>query len=213
MWRWSLLVALGALVVAACVDVRLVTVGTGGSGGEALGGSGGTVGEPTSSSSSTASSGGAGGVDCCGDVDVAVVIDNSPSLDDDDFIRIQGLFFNLFQPILDFADRACTFHIGFFTAHPKINQPDEECRFLGSLSYTGADGARCLPDDRRFITKDDELTQLIGCLAQTGRSNSLDGAPVEALVNALTIDSYSNADGCNLGFFRDDAVLVSLFVA
>ncbi len=77
----------------------------------------------------------------------------------------------------------------------------------------GATNHRCdLGSDARYISAETpDPTAAFTCVAQLGGFGGGDGAPMNAMFAALS-DDFNDAQGCNAGFLRKDALLVVTFI-
>lgn len=154
----------------------------------------------------------------CGSLDVLFVIDNSGSMDDDQF-RLSS---NLDPFIRELEEAGIGFkggiHIGVVTTDAyEVNQ--EGCQMLGSLVTQVGDSIAesvsevCTPysSGLRFMTELDNLEESFVCAAQPGKTGSAEERPVDAMLEAL--DGWLNRPGgCNEGFHRPEASLVVVMV-
>jgi hypothetical protein len=205
-----LLAALAAmsLSMAACVDAILVDAPGGN------GGSGGTGGATTTGGGGVGGGqGGSGGAPCgCDEMDVLLAIDNTTS-----HLFVNQLvtsFLQLGSNVTDLSSRACSFHFAVVTSTPQLNNPPG-CQGLGALSTVDSSGTSCGLSNGKFGTEEDDLLDVIPCLAQTGRQTVLpaDERLMDAVFNALTDTTLNGPGGCNEGFFRPNAPLMILIMS
>lgn len=161
---------------------------------------------------------GMGMADTCQKVDVLYVIDNSPSMYEEQQTLIANFdaFTADMQAALVDVD---SYHIGVVTSDNYVNEGflDDstdvvnasfpECRVLGGLVVEAQQGS-CKPfaAGDNWITEADVLEAKFGCIANVGEDGDSDERMGTALVNALTLGSQPG--GCNGGFVRSDALLI-----
>jgi hypothetical protein len=161
---------------------------------------------------------GMGMADTCQKVDVLYVIDNSPSMYEEQQTLIANFdaFTSDMQTALANVD---SYHIGAITSDNYIeegflddstdvvNASFPECRVLGGLVVQAQQGT-CKPfaAGDNWITEADVLAAKFGCIANVGEDGDSDERMGTALVNAVTLGSQPG--GCNGGFIRNDALLI-----
>ena len=78
----------------------------------------------------------------------------------------------------------------------------------------GASNTICgVPNGQRYLTSDsspDEIKSLFACMAKVGIFGSGAELPMDAIVEA--VGAQSQMGGCNEGFLRSDAILVTTFI-
>ena len=168
--------------------------------------------EDSGSSSST-------GEDTCGianclDVDLLVVLDNSPSM----YQWLLPLASSLPSLISKYAgtlEQVCTFHLGLVNGNDLNEDNPEGCQGVGSLLHRpekcgGGDGV--LPWwSEQDGTPEEVLDELRCLIIDQGTGGSEDEMMLASLMSAL--DPASSEDGaCNAGFRRPEAHLMVLFV-
>ncbi len=157
-------------------------------------------------------------VDTCQKVDVLYVIDNSPSMYEEQQTLIANFdtFVTEMQAALVDVD---SYHIGVITSDNYIdegflddstqvvNAGHPECRVLGGLVVESQQGD-CTPfaGGDNFITEQDNLGAKFACIANVGEDGDSDERMGTALVNALTLGQQPG--GCNGEFIRKDALLI-----
>lgn len=161
---------------------------------------------------------GTGMADTCQKVDVLYVIDNSPSMYEEQQTLIAN--FDAFTADMQAAlANVDSYHIGVVTSDNYIeegflddstqvvNASFPECRVLGGLVVEAQQGS-CKPfaAGDNWITEADVLAAKFGCIANVGEDGDSDERMGTALVNALTLGSQPG--GCNGGFVRNDALLI-----
>jgi hypothetical protein len=151
----------------------------------------------------------------CTKMDFLFVIDNSFSMA---FAQsnLRNSFAGFMSVIQDQVD-AEDFHIMVVDTDAWENDDDRDdgggdrCRdVLGAgRRSNGATGADCgLPEGERFISLDQpNLVETFSCMATVGAFGDNDEQPIAALL-AANSEAENEADGCNAGFARRDAVLV-----
>lgn len=157
--------------------------------------------------------------DGCKKVDVLYVIDNSPSMYDEQKTLIQnfGTFTQEMQAALQNVE---DYHIGVITTDnyategffddstPVVNDSEPLCKFLGGMVVESQAGL-CTPfaSGLRYITQQDDLASKFACVADVGEDGDSDERVGDALIGALS--PANNAPGaCNEGFSRPDALLI-----
>lgn len=160
-----------------------------------------------------------GGDAGCQKVDVLYIIDNSPSMYEEQQTLISnfGTFASEMQSALtDVQD----YHIGVITtdnyveegflddSSPTVNAQAPECRLLGGL-VVQAQAGDCRPfaQGQNFITQDDNLEAKFACTANVGEDGDSDERVRDALISALN-PTLQNPNACNEGFIRNDALLI-----
>lgn len=155
----------------------------------------------------------------CRKVDVLYVIDNSPSMYDEQQTLIEnfGTFTQEMQAALANVE---DYHIGvittdnyanegFFDDSTKVvNKSEPLCKFLGGMVVESHAGV-CTPFAAgfRYITEQDDLASKFACLGEVGEDGDSDERVGDALIGALS--PANNAPGaCNEGFTRPDALLI-----
>ncbi len=140
----------------------------------------------------TSTTGDVCGIGRCTDVDLLIIIDDSPSMGDksDTLLAMMLSFINNGLPTLS---QACSI--------------PEECRQLGALVRTDNNGDLCpFEEGHPYATAADlSMPASLACIATVGSDGSPDERPFDALLEVF--DSQINS-GCNDGFLRSDAFLV-----
>lgn len=151
----------------------------------------------------------------CEKVDFLFVIDNSLSMT---FAQanLRSSFEGFLRVIGEEVD-ADDFHIMVVDTDDledddeRADDGSDRCRdVLGAgRRSNGSTGADCgLPGTDRFITLDQpDLIETFSCMATVGAFGDNDEQPIGAML-AANSDAQSDAQGCNAGFARRDAVLV-----
>jgi hypothetical protein len=196
--------------------------GDGGDGGGDSGGDGGDSGDIKYDVQGDDGSGGPGDEEeGCSNVDVLYIIDNSPSMYDEQQTLIAnfGTFSADMQAALAEVD---SYHIGVITTddfgtegifddgYDTVNQSFPECQELGGLVIEAHSGS-CLPfaDGSNFITEADDLVTKFSCIANVGEDGDSDEKVGDALIAMIQSQvGNNNVSACNEGFFRTDALLV-----
>ena len=159
------------------------------------------------------------GEEGCQKVDVLYIIDNSPSMYEEQQTLIAnfGTFAAEMQSALtDVED----YHIGVITtdnyvdegifddSSQTVNAAAPECRLLGGLVVQGQAGdCRPFAGGQNFITQDDDLASKFACTANVGEDGDSDERVRDALISVLN-PTLQNPNACNEGFIRNDALLV-----
>ena len=153
----------------------------------------------------------------CTKVDFLFVIDNSQSMEDEQANLIDNFpaFIDGIQNTLEDVEQ---YHVGVVTSDANAeNDAVPGCNVLGGLvTRTGgtfSSDATCGPyaDGDNFMTDADDLAARFGCAAQVGTSGDGTERPMDALVSAVSSD-LGAPGGCNEGFLRDDALLVTVVI-
>lgn len=175
-----------------------------------------TTGDPTTTSTTSttsttdASSSGDGttgpacGIGRCKDLDLLLIIDNSPSMNPKTDILVSAMlaFGTYVSPI--FQD-SCSIHLGVITTDASPHNPPE-CQRLGALVQNGSDGDPCsFAEGKPYATLPDlDNPSKLACVLGVGSDGDTDERPVDALLSIFQEDLNS---GCNAGFYRPDAFL------
>lgn len=157
-------------------------------------------------------------VEQCAKVDVLYVIDNSPSMYEEQQTLIDNFDAFVSDMQLALAD-VTSYHIGVITSDnymnegflddssPTVNADQPDCRLLGGLVVQAQQGT-CTPfvGGDNYLTEQDVLAAEFGCIANVGEDGDSDERMGHALMNAVTAGRMST--GCNRNFIRDDALLI-----
>jgi hypothetical protein len=150
--------------------------------------------------------------DGCQKVDLLFVIDDSDSMQEDQASLVSSFpgFVSGIETLVDVAD----YHVGVITSDEYTSNPPG-CDVYGGLvtathGYHSSESV-CGPfaNGKNFMTAADQLDVDFGCTAMVGASGHSDEHPMEAMTTAV---SPALVNGCNEGFFRDDAVLVIVMI-
>lgn len=166
------------------------------------------------SGSSSSTDGGQCGIADCENVDLLVVLDNSPSMYQW-LIPLANSLPSLIDKYSNTLNQVCTFHLGMTTGSDFHESNPEGCQGVGSLLHRsemcgGGDGV--LPWWSELDGTPDEVLDELRCLIiEQGTGGSEDEMMLASLMGALD-PANSEADGCNAGFRRPDAHLMILFV-
>lgn len=138
----------------------------------------------------------------CQQVDLLVIVDDSPSIAQWQPTLHDALTALAGGPAGALLRDSCDLHVGVLsTGEPYLDNP-AQCQGLGALVRVGA--ADC---GAAFATEADDLGLALGCRTAVGATGSKDERPVQALLSALTPER-NGPGGCNDGFLRPDALLV-----
>jgi hypothetical protein len=154
----------------------------------------------------------------CANVDVLYVIDNSPSMYEEQQTLIAN-FGNFVADMQTALESVNSYHIGVITSDDyldsgwlddganTVNEQVPECQHLGGLVVQAQSGL-CTPfaDGNNFITQSDDLASKFQCIANVGEDGDSDEYMGDALIAALA-EGQQNS-GCNANFIRDDAMLI-----
>ncbi|MEM9189430.1 MAG: hypothetical protein AAGF12_09660 [Myxococcota bacterium] len=147
----------------------------------------------------------------CRAVDVLFVIDNSGSMADQQASLIasfDGFVTGMRERLAD----TTSFHLGVVTTD-SYRGNEAGCQDIGDLvTQTGgpdAAGQRCGPfaSGARYLSQSDDLSPAFRCIAQVGTGGDDDERAARAVLNAI-----DPSRPCNVGFIRDDAVLVVVVI-
>jgi hypothetical protein len=157
----------------------------------------------------------------CAKVDVLYVIDNSPSMGDEQQTLIAN-FPTFAADMQEALNGVESYQIGVITTDNyldegflddganTVNAASPECQHLGGL-VVQAHGGSCLPfaDGNNFITDSDDLASKFTCIANVGEDGDSDEFVGDGLIKLLGSQQIANeVTDCNEGFIRDDALLV-----
>ncbi|MCA9693678.1 MAG: VWA domain-containing protein [Myxococcales bacterium] len=151
----------------------------------------------------------------CEALDILVVIDQSASMEDYED-KVIAVFFELVQVLEDALADICDYHIGF-TFASEIGHNPNPCKVLGSLLTRNADQdcAAELMAGRPYVTQDDDVIAALFCLAMAGSTKieGEDNARIGDVLRLSVSPEFNAPDGCNDGFFRPEAPLVTLIIS
>ncbi len=151
------------------------------------------------------------GEPACNKVDMLLVLDNSPSMDQWD-ARFINLAFNFEEMVTGvFLGNAGSFHFGVITTDAYEDNTDG-CNQLGAIvRFGGAQDAPCVfVEGHPFATEQDSLTEALGCMGLVSNGDTNE-RPMQAMLQALSPE-LNGPGGCNEGFLRDDALLVVVII-
>ena len=154
----------------------------------------------------------------CANVDILYVIDNSPSMYEEQQTLIAN-FGNFVADMQSALINVDSYHIGVITSDDyqdggwiddgadTVNAQVPACQHLGGLVVQAHSGL-CSPfaDGHNFITENDDLASKFQCIANVGEDGDSDEYMGDAMIAALT-EGQQNS-GCNANFIRDDALLI-----
>jgi hypothetical protein len=154
----------------------------------------------------------------CQKVDLLYVVDNSASMTDEQasLARSFAGFSRVVTETLGGVDLQImvvdtdSWNVGDTLNARQRSGPADTCDgMLGAGQRMDAEGESCgIRSGRRFLRGDErDAADAFGCLAHVGTLGDASERPIDALL-AATGASASAAGTCNLGFLRDDAVLV-----
>ncbi len=160
-----------------------------------------------SSSTGTDSSTGVCEADCQ-QVDLVLIVDDSPSMMQwHDSVRAALMELGA-GPVGDLLRASCDVHVGVLPTGAPYEANPESCQGLGALVRVGAGPCE---GGAPYATQADTLADAILCRSEVGSAGASDERPVQALLRAIT-PAYNGADGCNEGFFRPESLLVVLMI-
>lgn len=151
--------------------------------------------------------------DC--DIDFLFVVDNSKSMRTKQKNLVNSVP-NFVDTLIKELDHEVDFHLGVITTDAYFGNP-ATCQKLGAL-VTSTQGRKssnhaCGPygEGRNYMTREDPIENDFPCAATPG----IDGDPLERVIDGLRgafSPELSKAGGCNEGFLRDDAILVTVVI-
>jgi hypothetical protein len=151
----------------------------------------------------------------CEQVDVLFVIDNSPSMGDNQ--RKLAENYDVFvDGVTSLFETRASVHLGVVTTD-RYEHNAEDCQGLGDLVVqTGGYGSSdetCGPyaAGASYITEADDVDAAFKCAAKVGTTGFTTERPMTAAVQAIG-GGPEPAGECNEGFVREDAMLVIVFV-
>ncbi|WP_052548267.1 hypothetical protein [Enhygromyxa salina] len=156
--------------------------------------------------------------DQCAKVDILYIIDNSPSMYEEQQTLIAN-FGNFVADMQTALDGVNSYHVGVITSDDyqdggwiddganTVNAQVPECQHLGGLVVQAHSGL-CTPfaGGDNFITQADNLAPKFECIANVGEDGDSDEYMGDALI-ALLAEGQLNT-GCNANFLRPDAMLI-----
>jgi hypothetical protein len=154
----------------------------------------------------------------CEKVDFLYVVDNSASMTDEQVSLARSFagFSRVVQDALDSIDPQIMVvdtdsrNVGDIISASRQQSPDTECDgMLGAGQRMSAEGESCgVMGDGRFMRGDQgHAAETFECLAHVGTLGDASERPIAALL-AATGAAAGVASECNMGFLRDDAILV-----
>lgn len=150
------------------------------------------------------------------DIDFLFVVDNSQSMATKQK-NLADSVPKFVETLTNELEHEVDYHLGVITTDAYQGNP-EECRKYGALvtSTTGRESSdkACGPygPGRPFMTRDDAVTENFPCAARPG----IDGDGIERVADSLrgALDpEMQKAGGCNEGFLRKDAILVTVIIS
>jgi hypothetical protein len=169
----------------------------------------------------TAATAGDGGVaDTCQKVDILFVIDNSPSMREEQLTLVSNFptFISEMQAALS---EVMDYHIGVITTddyvdgsfpddgRDTVNQGVAGCQTLGGLVVRTGPGGDCRPfaGGGNYITEQDDLSSKFSCIANVDEDGDSDEKVFDGIVESFG-PTLTAPGACNAGFFRPDALLI-----
>lgn len=154
----------------------------------------------------------------CEKVDFLYVVDNSASMTDEQVSLARSFagFSRVVQDTLDSIDPQIMVidtdsrNVGDIINADQQQEPSNDCDgMLGAGQRMGSQGESCgVMGDGRYMHGDQRhAAETFECLAHVGTLGDASERPIAALL-AATGASAGAAKDCNMGFLRDDAVLV-----
>lgn len=155
----------------------------------------------------------------CKKVDILYVIDNSPSMYDEQQTLIAN-FDTFVQEMQAALAEVADYHIGVITTDnyaeegflddstDVVNASVPACKFLGGMVVESQQGL-CTPFAAGFnyITEADVLEAKFSCVANVGEDGDSDERVGDALIGAIAPENQAPGT-CNAGFLRPDALLI-----
>lgn len=166
------------------------------------------------SDGSSSSTGAECGLGFCTDVDILIVLDNSPSMQQW-LLPLASSLNSLTALIAEKFGPVCSYHVGITTGDAMVASNPMRCQISGALLRFPA-SCGVAPGDPPWLSSEtatlDENIETAKCaLLQVGTGGSTDERMLSALLGA--VDPANNAAGaCNDGFRRPDANMLILFI-
>lgn len=164
---------------------------------------------PDPSTSTDATTGPACGIGRCKDIDLLMVIDDSPSMGNKTSTLLAALiaFGDTIVPALQ---DACSVHIGMTTTG-KYAQNPPECQLYGALVRADSNGNQCqFTEGHPYATLPDLASPMsLVCPISVGSGGDADEAPIDAMLGAFKAEVNN---GCNDGFLRPESFLTLVLV-
>ncbi len=147
------------------------------------------------------------GVGTCGDFDILLVVDNSPSMGDKDNTLLAVLL-SISDVVFPLLQSACSVHFGVISTDGYARNP-KPCDVLGALVRVNENDLLCeFTDGLPYASLPDFSDPLtVACPTLVGADGSTNERPFDAILRAA---SGMVGDACNPGFLRDDAFLIIL---
>lgn len=152
------------------------------------------------------------GIGRCKDLDLLLVLDNSPSMGED-LNALIGASLAFQEEFLPVVQKACSVHLGVTTTDPGYAANPPECQKQGALVRASGDGTPCtFTEGKPYATMPDILdTSSLTCMFNVGSSGSDNEQPIGALLS-LPMNPLNDPGQCNDGFLRADAFHVVIVV-
>ncbi len=156
------------------------------------------------------------GEDACKKVDLLFVIDDSGSMADEQ-ANLAGSVPGFIAAMQQELAETDGYNIGVVTSDLYIFDVSCGPVAIGNMVTRtgGVDSSNqvCSPyaSGQRYMTESDNLVNKFSCAARVGTGGNGDEHPMEAMLAALT-SPIADADGCNQGFLREDALLVVVII-
>ena len=154
----------------------------------------------------------------CTKVDFLFVVDNSPSMEDDQANLVAN--FPAFIDGISGELGDIDYHVGVVTSDAYAANDAQAglgCNELGALVVStggsASSNAICGPyaGGGNFMTPQDDLTQSFACAASVGVAGAQRERPMEAMTRAVG-GALAGPGQCNEGFIREDALLVVVII-
>jgi hypothetical protein len=174
-----------------------------------------TTGDPTTGPVTTddSTTGPTCGLGRCADLDLVVVVDNSPSMGDKANTLLAALL-SFEKYVAPEITQACSIHMGVTTTDLAYQFNPPECQLPGALVQVDFDGNVCeTVEGTPYATLADldELASLL-CLIRVGAQGSNDERPIESMLEVFN-PNVNDLDQCNKGFVRKDTPMVMIIAA
>lgn len=144
----------------------------------------------------------------CSDIDLVVIVDNSPSMFEKQNAMLQALvsFQEYIQPELT---QVCSLHMAVMTTDTAYAYNPAECQVPGALVQRNFNMEECMnAEGHPYATLADiDNPAPLLCLIQVGAMGSGNERPIEMMFEMFNT-TVNGPDKCNEGFIREDSQMV-----